>query len=164
MGDTTWGQGHNFRVRSCIVHDTQPRIALLARPPHHAFPAPPTYLTVRIETSPHSLRRLNDGLAGHHAIRNHNLVVLLRFNHEGMKRGHCELSSRYRLRFSTPSANLRGQVVLCIEWTRRQVHIARTHPPHLPVAPRTGQRRRQAFPYSELDLEGGARDPALPND
>lgn len=42
--------------------------------------------------------------------------------------------------------------------------ISHVPPPHLSVAAHTGQRRRQAFPYSELDLEGGARDPALPND
>ena len=51
-------------------------------PPY--FPAPPTRLTVRIEASPTPLHRLNDGLARHHAIRNHNFVVFLRLNQEGI--------------------------------------------------------------------------------
>lgn len=83
-----------FGVRSYIVYETEPRIALLARPPRHTFPAPPTHSPVRIEASPHSLRRLDDDLALHHAIRNHRFVVLLRFHHKGIKRGQSEFPSR----------------------------------------------------------------------
>ncbi len=59
-------RARNIRDSSCIVHETEPHIALLARLPHHTFPAPPTHLTIRIKTSSNSLRRRNDGLARHH--------------------------------------------------------------------------------------------------
>lgn len=81
-------------IRSCIVHETELRIALLAHPLHHTFPAPPTHLFVRIEASSHSLRRLNNCLARHHPIRIQNFIVLWRFNCEGIQRGHSEFLSR----------------------------------------------------------------------
>lgn len=96
-----------FGIRSCFVrHTTSPiaLLALLAPPFDHTFPAPPTHLSVRIETSPAPLCQLTDYLAGHHVIRNHNFVLLLRSNHEGIKPRHSDFLSRSRLRFSTPSA------------------------------------------------------------
>lgn len=37
-------------VRSCIVHETEPRIALLAHPPHQTFHDQPPHRTTRSKT------------------------------------------------------------------------------------------------------------------
>lgn len=57
-----------------------------------------------------------------------------------------------------------GQVLFCAFHDSRHESITRALKPPAACCGAQQSTGEPTFPYSELDLEGGARDPALPND